>query len=35
MLLGVGAMARDPGRGLLLVTFLAALPALLVDVYLY
>ena len=35
ILLGTGAMARDPGRRLLLVTLLAAVPALLVDVYLY
>ena len=35
MLLGLGSMARDPGRRLLLVAALAAIPALLVDVYLY
>lgn len=35
LLLGLGAMARDPARRLLFVAALAALPALLVDVYLY
>jgi hypothetical protein len=35
VLLGLGAMARDSGRRLTLVALLAALPALLVDVYLY
>src|SRR5215212_5567826 len=35
VLLGLGAMARDPGRRLVLVAVLAAIPALLVDVYLY
>jgi hypothetical protein len=35
VLLGLGSMARDPGRRLLLVAILSAIPALLVDVYLY
>jgi len=35
VLLGLGSMARDPGRRLLMVALLAAIPALLVDVYLY
>jgi hypothetical protein len=35
VLLGLGSMARDPGRRLLLVALLTAIPALLVDVYLY
>jgi hypothetical protein len=35
MLLGLGSMAHDPGRRLLLVGLLTAVPALLVDVYLY
>lgn len=35
VLLGLGAMAHDPGRRLLLVALLTATPALLVDVYLY
>jgi len=35
VLLGLGAMAHDPGRRLLLVGLLTAMPALLVDVYLY
>lgn len=34
-LLGLGGMARDPGRRLLLVAILTALPVLLVDIYLY
>ena len=35
VLLGVWPLARDPGRTLLAVAFLAALSSLLVDVYLY
>jgi len=35
VLLSLGSMARDPGRRLLLVALLSAIPALLVDVYLY
>jgi hypothetical protein len=35
VLLGLASMAREPGRRLLIVGLLAAIPALLVDVYLY
>ena len=35
VLLGLGSLARDPGRRLLAVAVLAALSSLLVDVYLY
>src|SRR5215216_4273918 len=35
VLLGLGAMARDPGRRLILDAVLAAVPALLVDINLY
>ena len=35
VLLGLWSMAREPGRRLLLVAVLAAIPALLVDIYLY
>ena len=35
VLLGLWPLARDPGRELLAVAFLAALSSLLVDVYLY
>jgi hypothetical protein len=34
-MLGLWSMAREPGRRLLLVALLAAIPALLVDIYLY
>lgn len=35
VLLGLGPLARDPGRRLVTVAFLSALSSLLVDVYLY
>lgn len=35
VLLGLGSMAREPGRRLLVVGLFAAIPALVVDVYLY
>jgi hypothetical protein len=35
VLLGLWSMAREPGRRLLLVAVLAAIPAFLVDIYLY